>query len=140
MILKLLFPPFSRNRNAVEDENSDIDDVLGHPAMQEHILQFMQTLGHVVDAIDWDRQACEQTIMLLGAKHGMIEGFREDYFSVYSNCMMDTWESVIGEEFIIEVKESWEVLCQFLTRFMREGFIIYQQEVKCNDNQSELVV
>jgi hemoglobin-like flavoprotein len=100
----------------------------------------MQTLGHVVDTLDTNRDESEQTLLLLGAKHGMIEGFKEDYFSVYSSCMIDTWESVIGEEFIIEVKESWEALCVFITRFMREGYALYQQETANTESDNEAAV
>lgn len=97
----------------------------------------MQTLEHVVDTLDTNREESEQTLLLLGAKHGMIDGFKDDYFTVYSSCMIDTWETVIGEEFITEVKESWEVLCSFITRFMREGFIMYQQETGGNESDNE---
>lgn len=97
----------------------------------------MQTLSHVVDTLDTNRKETEQTLLILGAKHAMIDGFKDEYFSVYSNCMLDTWESVIGEEFITEVKESWEFLCLFMTRFMREGYIMYEQEVKESDHENE---
>lgn len=114
--------------------------MLKSSVFQEHIEQFMRTLGQVVDTLDTDREESEQTLLLLGAKHAMVAGFKDEYFTVYSNCMIDTWESVIGEEFILEVKESWEVLCTFITRFMREGYMMYQQDPQYNESDNEAIL
>jgi len=92
----------------------------------------MDSLDKVVENLDQNRDDIEHMLLILGAKHATFKDFKEDYFPVYSKCMIDTWESVIGEEFITEVRASWELLIAYITRFMREGFILYH-----NDDHAE---
>lgn len=93
-----------------------------------HVDAFMNTMDHVVDTLDINREESEHTLLLLGAKHATITGFKDEHFNVYAKCMLDTFETIIGEEFIVDVKESWEVLCAFMMRYMREGFNLYMQD------------
>lgn len=106
-------------------EQADDEDILQSADFSTHVVRFMKTMDHVVDTLDTDKEEAEQTMLLLGAKHGTFKGFKEDYFSVYAKCMIDTFEAELGEEFILEVRESWEALCAYMMRYMREGFSLY---------------
>lgn len=104
---------------------SDDEDILQSTDFSSHVESFMKTVDHVVDTLDTNKEEAEQTLLLLGAKHGTFNGFNDDYFAVYGKCMIDTFEAEIGEEFILEVRESWEALCVYMMRYMREGFKLY---------------
>ena len=88
----------------------------------------MQLVDVIVDNLDVQKDEVEKVLLMLGAKHATFEGFREEYFQVYTKCMLEVWESVIGEEFIQEVKDSWMVVFSYLTRFMSQGYFLYMHD------------
>lgn len=88
----------------------------------------MQLVNVVVENLEVQKDEVEKILLMLGAKHATFDGFKDEYFQVYSKCMLEVWESVIGEEFIQEVKDSWMVVFSFITRYMSEGYTLYMQE------------
>ncbi|WAR06883.1 NGB-like protein [Mya arenaria] len=124
---------FKRDRSMTDEE------VLHSIEFKHHVERFMHSMDQVVENIDKDRDNVEHMLLILGAKHATYDGFKEDYFSVYANCMIDTWESVIGEEFIKEVRESWELLVAYvISRETRQilHLIIKQDSSKEYDSSS----
>ena len=88
----------------------------------------MQLVDFIVENLDVQKDQVEKVLLMLGAKHATFGGFKEEYFQVYTKCMLEVWESVIGEEFIQEVKESWLVVFSYITRYMSEGYFLYMHE------------
>ena len=95
---------------------------------QGHVARFMQLVDIIVENLDVQKDEVEKILLMLGAKHATFEGFKEEYFQIYSKCMLEVWESVIGEEFIQEVKDSWLVVFSYITRYMAEGYALYMEE------------
>ena len=104
------------------------EDLPGNTMFQGHVTKFMQLVDVIVENLDVQKDEVEKILLMLGAKHATYNGFKDDYFQVYTKCMLEVWESVIGEEFIPEVKESWLAVFSYITRYMREGYALYVQE------------
>ena len=104
------------------------EDLPGNVIFQGHVSKFMHLVDVIVENLDVQKDEVEKVLLMLGAKHATFDGFKEEYFQVYTKCMLEVWESVIGEEFIPEVKDSWLVVFSYLTRFMSEGYFLYMHE------------
>ena len=101
---------------------------------QAHVTKFMKLINEIVDNLDVQKDEVEKSLMMLGAKHASFGGFRSEYLGVYSKCMLQLLESVIGEEFIPEIKESWTALFSYIARYMTQGSEIYFED-QHNDNE-----
>ena len=96
---------------------------------QAHVTKVMKLIDMVVENMDVQQEEVEKTLLMLGAKHASFSDCKGEYFQVFTKCMLDVLESVIGEEFIPEVKDSWLALFSYITRYMSEGYSIYLQEL-----------
>ena len=95
---------------------------------QAHVTKFMQLINDIVNNLDVQRDEVEKALMMLGAKHASLDGFKSDYLGVFTKCMLQLLESVIGEEFIPEIKESWTAMFSYIARYMSQGSEIYFEE------------
>ncbi|XP_052239951.1 neuroglobin-like isoform X3 [Dreissena polymorpha] len=116
-----------------KDRTISDEELLSSPEFLKHVDNFMSALDNVIEKLESDTTETQHYLIVLGAKHATFQGFNEEFFTLYSKCMIDTWESVIGEEFIQEVKEGWEMFLMFITRYMRQGFVMYFQDPKTED-------
>ena len=103
---------------------------------QAHVTKFMQLINDIVNNLDVQRDEIEKTLMMLGAKHASMDGFSSDYLGVFTKCMLQLLESVIGEEFIPEIKESWTALFTYIARYMTQGSVIYLEEQRKDIDQA----
>ena len=104
------------------------EEIPNNSLFQAHVIKFMQLIDDVVENIDVQRDEVEKSLLMLGAKHASIHGFKCEYFHIFTKCMLQILESVIGEEFIPEMKDSWIAMFSYITRYMSEGSEIYAQE------------
>ena len=104
------------------------EELPGNAMFQSHVTKFMQIVDIIVENLEVEKDEVEKILLMLGAKHATYSGFKDEYFHVYTKCMLEVWESVIGEEFIQEVKDSWLAVFSYITRYMREGYALYVQE------------
>ena len=113
------------------------EEILRDPTFLQHVDKYMHSINDIVEHLDTsNKEEIEKTLLLLGAKHGMLDNFKEEYFHVFTASMLSVLESVIAEEFITEVKDSWEDLLSFVVRYMTEGMTMYEQEQSCTVTSS----
>ena len=115
------------------------EEELSHnPQFQAHVIKFMELIDVVVENMDAQQEEVQKTLLMLGAKHATFSGCRGEHFQTFTKCMLQTLESVMGEEFIPEIKESWVALFSYLTRYMCEGYSIYLEELTSKTSDIEV--
>lgn len=114
------------------NENEMLRDI----HFQDHAVKFMNSIGAVVDSLEGQMADAQQLLLVLGAKHAMYEGFDISFFYIQMKCVMGVWESVMGEEFIPEVKESWNLLFSYIIRYVCKGYELYMNEVARGDDKT----
>ena len=103
---------------------------------QAHVTKFMQLINDIVNNLDVQKDEVEKALMMLGAKHASLDGFKSDYLGVFTKCMLQLLEAVIGEEFIPEIKESWTAMFSYIARYMAQGSEIYYEEQQNETEQA----
>ena len=114
------------------------EEILKNQTFLRHVENFMKLIGDMVEQLDTNKEDQEKILLILGAKHAMYDGFKEEYFTVYTKCVMEVWESVIAEEFITEVKDSWEALFAYVVRYMSEGYLMYLHDQSSTNHTNDL--
>lgn len=109
-------------------------------AFQDHVTKFMHVFDAVVDSLDKPKADIQQLLIMLGARHATYDGFDIEFFAVYIKVLMSVWETAIGEEFIPEVRESWNIVFTYVIRYLCQGYELYILESEldkpCNGNTS----
>ncbi|XP_076466215.1 uncharacterized protein LOC143297680 [Babylonia areolata] len=100
---------------------SSLDDLHQSHAFREHARHFMGVIQDLVDHLECP-QAIDHQLLILGARHATFHGYHPEYFRFFTKCMMDEWETRLGEEFIHEVRDSWKLAFDFVVERMTEGF------------------
>ncbi|KAK6169561.1 hypothetical protein SNE40_020594 [Patella caerulea] len=100
----------------------DVNDLHQQPTFRRHAGIFMQVIQLVVDNLESSYNGLHQEIMVLGARHVTFRGFKVEYFSFYVKCLIQVWELELGEEFILEVRDCWKILFDYLVVHMTEGY------------------
>lgn len=101
-----------------------------------HASMFMETVQLAAEYLENSSvrgrhlPACEtiQGLMLLGAKHALIPGFDISFFSTFTKCMHNTWETVLGEEYTAEVRGAWSLVFDFIVKKIKDGYFLYYSE------------
>ncbi|KAL8621924.1 hypothetical protein ACOMHN_046128 [Nucella lapillus] len=96
-------------------------DLHESPAFREHARHFMAVIQNLVDNLECP-QNIDHQLLILGAKHATFEGYHSEYFRFFTKCMLDEWETRLGEEFIHEVRDSWKLAFDYVVDRMSEGF------------------
>ncbi|OWF46877.1 globin C, coelomic-like [Mizuhopecten yessoensis] len=106
----------------------------------DHVTKFMQVVDSVVDSLEKPKTEIQHTLLMLGAKHATFDGFDIEHFAVYIKVLMSVWETAIGEEFIPEVRESWNIVFTYIVRYLCQGYELFILETEldkpCNGNSS----
>ena len=76
-----------------------MEDLHTSTIFQDHASRFMNIIQGLVDQLETP-QNMDQQLLILGAKHATFDGYHPEYFRFYTKCMMDVWETELGEEFI----------------------------------------
>ncbi len=82
-------------------------------------LKFIQTLGNVVTALDFNMDV-KAAIEDLGKRH-LRYGVQRAHYRAFGQAFLWAIEQVLGERFTPEVKEAWEALYRLLADLMTEA-------------------
>ena len=100
---------------------NSVTDLHHSQTFKQHAGRFMMIIQNLVDHLECP-QDVDQQLLILGAKHATFDGYHPEYFRFYTKCMMDVWETELGEEFIHEVRDSWRLAFDYIVDRMTEGF------------------
>ncbi|ESO92167.1 hypothetical protein LOTGIDRAFT_233216 [Lottia gigantea] len=106
----------------------DVNDLHKMPTFRAHAEMFMQVLHLVVDNLETPYSELNHELMVLGARHATFSGFKPEYFKFYVKCLIQVWELELGEEFILEVRDCWKIVFDFLVDNMTEGYELALRE------------
>ncbi|XP_070572417.1 hemoglobin subunit epsilon-like [Ptychodera flava] len=88
-----------------------------------HGRRFMQSVGAVIENLDNLDGDISVLLYNLGVRHCDFDGVSQDYFNLYTDCMIYTWDITMdGDKFTPEVRETWRKLFDFIIGRVKEGF------------------
>ncbi|CAH8434433.1 unnamed protein product [Dicrocoelium dendriticum] len=99
-----------------------------HPRAKQHILTFMQVLEDAIEALNGNWDECYERLILLGARHATIPGMKLEYFKVFKQAILTTWDSLMYEEFTDDVRRAWAHLLDCIIHTMCEGCLVFEEE------------
>ena len=97
-------------------------DLLENPLFRAHAARFMSAISSIIENLDALDVAFIPTLNRLGAVHGWIVGFEEEYLNVFIASIIHVIIKYIGEKNSEEVEETWTHLGQFLKDKLMEGY------------------
>ncbi len=59
------------------------------------------------------------------------------FFSKFEQCLHDTWDAVLGEEYTEEVRKSWHLVFDFILGKLSYGYQLYVTE---GEQQQDLII
>lgn len=105
----------------------DSDECMGRG--NRHILAFMDVLaGAIGSLIGGEREHFYERMVLLGARHAAIPGMKTEYFKVFKQAILMTWESLMYEEFTDDVRRAWAHLIDYVIDLLNEGCLVFEEE------------
>ncbi|TPP67164.1 Neuroglobin [Fasciola gigantica] len=94
-----------------------------------HILAFMGVFVNAIDSLNGgDKERFYERMMLLGARHAAIPGMKTEYFKVFKQAILMTWESLMYEEFTDDVRRAWAHLIDYVIGILNEGCLVFEEE------------
>ncbi|KAL7057979.1 hypothetical protein AAHC03_017000 [Spirometra sp. Aus1] len=97
-------------------------------AARRHRAAYMNMINDAIDCLEYPREDFYDDLLVAGAHYATIPGMKTEYFKVIKRATLVTWNSLLGEEFTEDVKESWQSLLDYIITVISEGCRIYERE------------
>lgn len=105
-----------------------LENVGRHPTAKQHVLAFMQVLEDAIEALNGSWDEYYERLILLGARHAAIPDMKLEYFKVFKQAVLTTWDSLMYEEFTEDVRQAWAHLLDCVIHTMCEGCLVFEEE------------
>ncbi|CAL8093778.1 unnamed protein product [Calicophoron daubneyi] len=102
--------------------------IVEHEQPKRLVLSFMDVIAKAIDSLTTNRELFYQEMMLLGAKHAAIPGMKLEYFKVFKQSILMTWEGLMYEEFTEDVRKAWAHLIDYIIGILTEGCLVFEEE------------
>ncbi|KAF7261481.1 hypothetical protein EG68_01441 [Paragonimus skrjabini miyazakii] len=113
------FLPFNQFNPQLIGENEPV---------RRHVLAFMDVFARAIESLNGDREELYENFLLLGARHAAIPGMKIEYFKVFKQSILMTWESLMYEEFTEDVRRAWAHLIDYVIDILCEGCLVFEEE------------
>ncbi|GAA51754.1 hypothetical protein CSKR_100766 [Clonorchis sinensis] len=113
------FIPFTKLSN---------EEIAADTRSKQHILAFMDVLSKAIGALDGSREDFCEKLMVLGARHAAVPGMKLEYFKVFKQAILMTWEALMYEEFTEDVRRAWAHLMDYIIGILSEGCLVFEEE------------
>ncbi|XP_006818069.1 hemoglobin subunit mu-like [Saccoglossus kowalevskii] len=101
-----------------------------------HGRRFMQSVGAVIENIDNLDGDISILLHNLGKRHTDFDEVDGAYFDIYTDCMMHTWRSSLGNElFTPDVGQVWHKLFDFIINCIKDGYFLAMKNKKNNSDE-----
>ncbi|VDL97527.1 unnamed protein product [Schistocephalus solidus] len=108
-------------------------------AAKRHREAYMKMINGAIECLEYPREDFYDDLLVAGAHYATIPGMKTEYFKVNNICRsmtlevikratLVTWNSLLGEEFTEDVKQSWQSLLDYIITVISEGCRIYERE------------
>ena len=115
-------------------KNIDGEELLLDTSFKGHASRFMNAVGAVVDNLNNLEESLAPLLIGLGETHVNFEGFKPDYFNIFSEAMNLVWKEDLGKRYTMETEEAWTEVFEFIMENLKVGFIKAQAVRKNKDS------
>ena len=97
--------------------------------VRQHAEKFMKTIESVVDHMeDLEGNDVAQSLIMLGARHATVTNMDMKHLPAFTKCVLLAWESVLGEEYTLDVQEAWTTVLEYIANKLSQGYYVYLED------------
>ena len=102
--------------------NYDENALLKDSCFKGHASRFMQAMGAAIDNMDDLHESMGPMLVDLGEQHFCYEGFKPEYWDIFSEAVHGIWKQVLRRKYVPKVVDAWEKVFVFMVSKLNEGY------------------
>ena len=121
-ILIMIFDKKPETKHLFPFRDLEGDELTCNAQFCSHAKRFMHAVEATIQHLDALEMVMVPLLHRLGEKHASIDGFKEEYFSVFVESIQDVIADALGKKCTAPVRDAWGQLGKFIAGKMHEGY------------------